>query len=289
VYRTAHISFVGAPVTKRPRRLFQYSRSHAASEPTEPIAPFIEWVFKSANLDSSMYRPASLNRRLKACLRRLRVPSPESARKLIEAQPELLNPALDTLLLGVSEFFRDPAVFETLRETIVPELLQRNEHLRIASFGVSEGHELYSLAMLLAEAGALHRCDLTGIDVRPDAIARAQQGSYNERDLGGVSSTLLHKYFEPNGGRWTVNSNVRDRVQWKVGNVLQLDEVSQYEIILFRNVALYLTPAHVFCAWSLLFGQLKENGVLVCGKADHPPASLPLSRVAPCIYQKHAA
>jgi chemotaxis methyl-accepting protein methylase len=210
----------------------------------------------------------------------------ESAQKLIETRPELLNEALDTFLLGVSEFFRDPAVFDVLKKLVLPELLKRNERLRIVSFGVSDGHELYSLAILLAEADALERSELTGVDIRPEAIERARLGRYSARDVAGVSSTLLEKYFESAASCWTVNTRLRDKVKWRCGSVLQLDDMLPYDIIFFRNLALYLTPARVACAWSLLSGQLKPNGVLVCGKADKPPATLPLIRVVPCIYRK---
>ena len=289
--RTAYISFSGVPVPKRKPRASTASASafRAAAESSEPIAPFIEWVFQRSNLDASIYRPSSLNRRQNACLRRLRASSSEVAQKLIESRPELLNTALDVLLLGVSDFFRDTAVFEQLRQTILPGLLQRAERLSVCSVGVSEGHELYSVAMMLAEAGALERSELLGIDCRPYAIARARTGWYTERDIAGVSDELRSRYFERKRDGWVVNIELRERIQWSVKNVLNLDRIEQYDMILFRNLALYLAPTVAHCAWSRVCGELKSDGMLVCGKADKPPASLSLMRVSPCIYKKLCA
>jgi chemotaxis protein methyltransferase CheR len=285
---TAHISFSGVPVPKR--ILHTRTKPTVAFRPKEeldePIAPFIMWVLQQSGLVASIYRPSSLNRRLNACLRRLRASSAEAAQKLIESRPELLNVTLDVLLLGVSEFFRDAVVFEQLRKTIVPQLLQQSEHLRILSVGVSEGHELYSVAMLLAEADALHKCELHGVDCRPYAIARAKTGLFSERDIAGVSEPLRSRYFEKTRHRWLVNTTLRERIQFSVKNVLNLDGNDQYDMILFRNVALYLVPTITHCAWTLLWQRLKSNGMLICGKADNPPASLPLMRVSTCIYKK---
>jgi chemotaxis methyl-accepting protein methylase len=145
---------------------------------------------------------------------------------------------------------------------------------------------LYSIAILLAETGALERCHLLGIDCRPEAIERARAGWFSEHDMSGVSKNLRNRYFDYEGDRWRAKKELRERMHWKVENVLNLDAGFQNDIILFRNLVLYLTASHAECAWSRLYGQLKLEGVLVCGKADKPPASLPLMRIASCIYQK---
>ncbi len=287
--QTAHISFTGVPVPKRlPYRRSVKSLGAAArrDEEGEPISPFIWWVFERAKLNSSVYRPTCLNRRLNACLRRLRAATPDAAKRIIESRPELRNAALDTLLLGVSEFFRDPEVFQNLRDQVLPRMLERGGRLRILSMGVSEGHELYSIAILLAEMGVLERCELIGMDCRPEAIRRAGQGRFNDGDIEGVDDSLRERYFSSEENWWVVKESVRQAIQWSVGNVLSLDGFAPRDIIFFRNVALYLTARHAECAWSALYGRLKPNGMLVAGNADKPPASLKLIRVARCIYEK---
>lgn len=289
VHDTAHISFVGAPLPKRRvnRRIATpITTVRRCEESGETILPVIAWVFERANLDSSIYRPSCLNRRQNACLRRLRVSTPEAAQKLLEARPELLDAALDTLLLGVSDFFRDGEVFSCLREKILPTMFERSARIRILSIGVSEGYELYSMAMLLSEMNALDRVELVGMDCRPEAIRHAREGWFGEQHMRGVSEELRTRYFLADGKGWVAVDQLRNAIEWKVGNVLNLDGIAQSEIIFFRNLAIYLTAHHADCAWSALFENLSPNGMLVCGKADKPPASLQLVRVAPCIYEK---
>lgn len=289
MHRTAHISFTGVPVSKRVPKRVTPDASHpplAVAEQSEPVAPFIAWVFEQAKLNASIYRPNSLNRRLNACLRRLRAITPDGAQKIIERQPELLNAAVEALLLGVSEFFRDRLVFDEIRNTILPELANTSGTLNICSVGCSEGHELYSMAILLDEAGLLDRSQLIGIDCRPEAIVKAQLGHFSKRDVEGVPHDLRQTYFESSESNWTVSGRLRQRMHWQVGDALSLDGVYEKHIILFRNVALYLTPNYAACAWNHLSGQLKAGGVLICGKADKPPAALPLTRIAACVYKK---
>lgn len=289
MHHTAHISFVGAPIPVRrsPRRVVKSTGAIPRREDSdEVVSPFISWVFERAMLDPSVYRPSCLNRRLNACLRRLRAPSIEAAQKLLESRPDLLDSALDTLLLGVSEFFRDPDVFRCFREKVLPVMFERSAGIRILSIGVSEGQELYSVAMLLAEMNALDRVQLVGMDCRPEAIRYARVGWFSDREMGGVGEELRNRYFSQGGKGWSIKENIRSQIRWNVGNVLNLDGVAQSDIIFFRNVAIYLTVRHADCAWSALFGNLSSNGMLVCGKADNPPASLHLARVAPCIYEK---
>lgn len=289
MHHTAHISFVGAPIlSRRPQRKIvnPVSAPTRRLDSAEPVSPFIAWVFGRLDLDSSVYRSSCLNRRLNACLRRLRVTNPEAGQKLLESRPELLHAALDCLLLGVSDFFRDAEVFTCLREKVLPPMFERSGRIRILSIGVSEGHELYSIAMLLGEMNVLDRVELVGIDCRPEAIRHARAGWFSERDLGSVSEELRGRYFTPAQKGWTAKDNIRSSIHWSVGNVLNLDAVSQSDIIFFRNLAIYLTAHHADCAWSGLFGKLSPNGMFVCGQADKPPASLRLTRIAPCIYEK---
>src|SRR5690606_25230318 len=116
--------------------------------------------------------------RLPACLRSLRAPTVEEGRRVLSGRPELLEEALDVLLLGVTQFFRDPTVFACLRDRVLPELVRDGGRIRVWSAACSEGQELYSVALLLHGCRALERSELLGTDLRASAIARAQAGTY---------------------------------------------------------------------------------------------------------------
>src|SRR5262249_62227868 len=112
---------------------------------------------RPAGLAPRHYRTETLHRRLPACLRAVRARSLAHARRLLEDQPSLVATALGTLIIGVTSFFRDPGVFEQLRTQVLPGLLRGPGGLRVWCCGCSDGPEVYSLAVLLAECGRLSR------------------------------------------------------------------------------------------------------------------------------------
>ena len=162
---------------------FSRRRRSTPRLPDEPASGFVGWVLDRAGLDASLYRHRPLLRRLPACLRTLGVRSPAEARKLLENRPDLLPAAIGSLLIGVTEFFRDAAVFEGIRTEVMPALAARGGQLRIWSAGCSSGEELYSVAILLAEAGLLARSFLLGTDCRIEAIRQARSALYNAAAL----------------------------------------------------------------------------------------------------------
>ena len=236
------------------------------------------------------YRATSLDRRISALLRKFRVPSVAAFQAHLEQRPDLVPHALDTLLIGVTQFFRDLPVFEYLRRIAIPELLQSRRTLHVFAVGVSSGQELYSLAILLAEAGVLAQSRLVGIDCRSSAIAEARRGWFGARSLQDVNEHERDRYFERSDVGWCVRSELRDRIEWREADALCLaPEPNPSDLVLFRNVAIYLRPAESAVLWQSLCAQLSTGGYLVAGKAEKPHPSLPLTRVVPCVFKKSGA
>lgn len=296
----AHISFTGAEPAPRSRRLFGGMRPGAgggekaamvataagAEREEPPLDPFMAWMLARAGLNPAAYRAGAMQRRVGACLRRLRVSSPQCAHALVERNPHLLPVVLNTALIGVSEFFRDRPVFDYMAERVLPELLAARPRLRVCSVGVSGGQELYSVAMLLAEANALGEAELVGIDCRAEALRDAQRGLYDEDDMTAIDETRRGNFFFEKDGRWAISPVIKERIRWRQEDLFTVAMGEPCELILFRNVAIYFDERHGAEAWSRLFGQLAPGGFIVTGKAERPPANLPLVRVAHSVYQK---
>lgn len=246
----------------------------------------VQWLFERAGLELSDYRPETLRRRLSSCLRALRANSLEQVCTLVERQPDLLRLAISTLVIGVTSFFRDPQVFLALQQTGLSEVISRSSNPRIWSVGCSEGAELYSVAMLLAERDALQRCTLLGTDCRADAILRARAGGYNSAALKGVPGELIQRYFRPEGSQWQIHPFLGSTAQWRQGNALRTSEPGSWDIILCRNLAIYLQPAAAGHLWERLSRDLRLGGLLITGKAERPYGAQGLRCVAPCIYQR---
>lgn len=253
---------------------------------TGPGEIFVRWLLTEAGLNADIYRSASLERRTAACLRAIGVASTGAARDLIRNHPDRLPIAVTTLLIGVTDFFRDPIVFDGLRLTVLPELSNRPGPLRIWSAACSSGPELYSLAILLAEAGLLDRSFLLGTDCRTDAIAVAQRGTYTEAQVRSLPARIRTDYFESDEEGWRVAGRLRERVHWHVSDLWSGAEAGPWDIIVWRNAAIYLKPAPVARMISALVAALRVGGFLVLGKAERPPDDAGVVPVSACTYRK---
>lgn len=252
------------------------------------LSPLANWALERAGLDSKAYRTVALNRRVPSCLRALRATSESEALAKLERRPEQLALVIELLLIGVSEFFRDPPVFKLLEDQVLPNLQRKRDSLRVCSAGCSRGQELYSVAMLLEEHGALRRSHLLGLDCRPGAVTAAQGGRFAAAELEGVNERRLEKHFVKEGATYRIANRLRDGTQWRVENLLRSDRMEEggWDLVLFRNVGIYLEMEEVNRLWKQWVRWLRAGGVLVTGKAERPPAGLPLVRKGSCIYEK---
>jgi chemotaxis methyl-accepting protein methylase len=284
----SYIRFEGKKPT-RPK--FDFARatggplpSAAAPAAESRLDDFAAWVLSRAGLDATAYRAPPLERRLPACLRALKVPSTEAARAVLERKPRLVPKLINFLLNGTTEFFREPGVFDAIRAQVLPVLAGRNPRLRIWSAACSNGAELYSMAILLSEAGLLEQSRLLGTDCRRDAIEQARSGLYDATMLRLVRSPIRDKYFEPCGQLWRPVRALRRHVQWKVADLLGGGELGPWDMILWRNTAIYLHARPVSTIWRRLVSALAPQGVVITGKVERPPADVALARLARCIY-----
>lgn len=246
----------------------------------------LRWLFHRAGLNLSAYRLETLKRRFPSCLRALHADSVGRVYSIIERQPELLHTAVSALVIGVTSFFRDPQVFSALQQHALGEVMARSSKPRIWSVGCSDGAELYSVAMLLADRGAVPRCTLLGTDCRSDAILKARSGRYADVALKSVPAEFLSRYFGLREGMWEIHPFLRSATQWRVGDALSTCEPGTWDLILCRNMAIYLQPAAAGLLWERLGGSLRPGGLLVTGKAERPYGAAGLRAVAPCIYQR---
>jgi chemotaxis protein methyltransferase CheR len=244
------------------------------------------WLFAQAGLNLDDYRNETVKRRMAACLRALRVASPADIPAAVRRNPQLLNIAISALTIGVTAFFRDPPVFAALADSVLPDLLARSPSPRIWSIGCSDGAELYSIAILLAERGAVHRCTLLGTDCRADALAAARQGRFEPTAIKGIPMDFLGRHFTFDGTSWHVHPFLRTIPQWRRASALSIREPGAWDLILCRNMAIYMQPSAAARLWAGLEQCVRPGGALVLGKAERPLGAPCLSAIAPCIYRR---
>lgn len=244
------------------------------------------WILSRCGLDPDAYRLETTGRRVPACLRRLRVSTSVEAQELLINFPVLLPVALGTVLIGVSSFFREPTIFALLEQELRTAEANGLRRARVFSGGVSTGQELYSIAILLDELGLLEQSELLGVDCRPNAITHAQQGTYDEAELLALTPSQRDRYFPLQNGARTACERLKSRMRWECADLLTYEDIGPRDLILFRNVAIYLRPEALEPIWTRLSQHLVLNGILVTGKGEQPLPSLPLLRTAPSIYRR---
>jgi chemotaxis protein methyltransferase CheR len=289
--RFRHVLFRGAnPLPRameRPGAAPRPARAAAMPCPesgADPATLFLRRILMQAGLNPLLYRTPPLVRRLPACLRALRVDTCAAAERLLAAKPALISHALESLLIGTTELFRDPAVFTQLEEDVLPKLLQRPARPRVWSAGCSEGAELHSVALLLAKLGGLKGSHLLGSDCRRDAIERAMRGVYPPGDR--EFPVAAGRYWEGLAdGRIAISPEIRQKLEWEQVDLLAPRAPGTWDLILCRNLAIYLEPIAAATLWSRLAEALAPGGFLIAGKAEKPRLSC-LRRIAPSIYCK---
>ena len=260
----------------------------AAAKPelTEEEQAFLRSLFACAGLDANAYRSESLRRRLHACLRALRALSILEARRALAANPALVPVAINAMVIGVSSFFRDTAVYDEIAFNVLPSLFRTHRPARVWSVGCSEGQELYSTAILLAELGLLDGCYLLGTDCRSEAIHRARDGYYDAAALRSVPRAWVEKYFHRQTDRWRIVSSLRTAVQWRTADVTRVQEPGVWDLILCRNMAMYMRPETSGKLWEMFERALRPGGYLILGKAERPANARRLSLVGPCLFRR---
>ncbi len=256
------------------------------TEHADAFAGFFASLLQRSGLCADHYCARAMTRRTAACLRKLGAATVEEGLQKIQNRPELADAALSTVLLGVTDFFRDRAVFDAVRFTVLPQLLEQHWRLRIWSAACSEGQELYSIAMLLAEEGRLKQCELIGTDCRRDAIRQAQSGVFSSETVARLARHWRQNFFTEGPISARLDPLLVQSAQWKTADLFRTVEPGPWHLILWRNMAIYLEPVAAENIWRRLYGELLPGGYVVAGKADHPPTGLPLTRVATCIYRK---
>ena len=189
--------------------------------------------------------------------------------------------------IGETFFFRDAAQFAALRESILPRLIRRRaaeRRLRVWSAGCSTGAEAYSVAILLRRllgtARADWAIDILGTDISAAAIAAARAARFSPWALRGMAAAERDRDFLPlEGGRaWQLRPEHRAHVRFERGNLLALLDgapppgLGEHDLILCRNVLIYLDRARVPAVVRALGERLAPDGWMLLGHSEPDPS-----------------
>ena len=225
--------------------------------------------------DFGLYKHGTLERRVE---RRMALAGVKTAGKYLEL---LLRDANERdqlsrdLLINVTGFFRDAAVFDFLAKSVIPDLVgdhPLDRPLRIWVAGCSSGEETYSLAMLFREQIDASKRDLKlqifASDVDPDAVASAREGLYPASIEADVSPERLGRFFSKEDHNYRISAELRSSAVFAVHDVLADPPFARLDFVSCRNLLIYLLPEAQAKVISIIHFALREGGLLLVGEAE---------------------
>jgi two-component system, chemotaxis family, CheB/CheR fusion protein len=242
----------------------------------EHILTNIFTLLKTAKgLDFSGYKPATLKRRMLRRMALHNLDRLEDYGDYLQTEPQEVDELYRDLLINVTSFFRDPFVFTALKSKVFPAIIQSKDpgsSLRIWIAGCSTGEEVYSLAICLLEYLAEQNIRLPiqifATDISEVAIDRARLGIYKPGQINGISAERLSRFFVEVEDGYQIGKSVRELCIFAKQNLIADPPFSQLDLIICRNVLIYLGAELQKRLMPIFHYALKPNGCLILGTAE---------------------
>jgi two-component system CheB/CheR fusion protein len=227
--------------------------------------------------DFSLYKRSTLQRRIERRMGVHQLDRMAAYVRYLQENPQELDLLFKELLIGVTRFFRDPAVWEHLREEVLPALLAdraSGQTLRAWVPGCSTGEEAYSLAMVLKEAvesqkpKRLLAIQVFATDLNGDAIDKARQGFFPDNISADVSPERLGRFFVKEEHGYRARKELREMVVFAQQNLIMDPPFTRLDILSCRNVLIYLGPEMQTKLVPLFHYGLNPGGILFLGGAE---------------------
>jgi two-component system, chemotaxis family, CheB/CheR fusion protein len=227
--------------------------------------------------DFSLYKKTTVYRRIERRMGIHQIDRIALYVRYLRENPQEVELLFKELLIGVTSFFRDPAAWEQLQAEVIPECLSARPAggvLRAWSAGCSTGEEAYSLAIAFKEALEQVKPEenftlqIFATDLDRDAIDKARQGVYPANIAADVSPERLHRFFTKEGNGYRVGKEIREMVTFATQNVIMDPPFTRLDILICRNLLIYLTPELQKKLLPLFHYSLNPGGILFLGSAE---------------------
>lgn len=235
----------------------------------------IEAIYLKYHYDFRHYAGASLKRRLKVALQQLRCDTVSQLQDRLLRDASILPVLLDFLTVQVSEMFRDPSYYRTLRERVMP-VLSTYPSLKVWVAGCSSGEEVYSLAILLQEEDLLERTLIYATDINPHALEAAEMGIYDLSRIPGFTENhrlsgatcSLSDYYTAAYGRAVFDKALRKNIVFSDYSLATDNVFAEVHLVSCRNVLIYFDRQLQDRALGLFNEALVRRGFLGIGTKE---------------------
>jgi chemotaxis protein methyltransferase CheR len=235
----------------------------------------LQAIFAKYGFDFKGYSRASIKRRIKHRLSLSGLESISEMQRKVLYEPEFFGMLLQDLSINVTEMFRDPTFYRALREKILPELKDL-PHIKIWHAGCATGEEVYSMAIILKEAGLYQKCRIFGTDISEAVLKKAKEGIYqidrlktytdNYRAAGGCES--FANYYSAKYDLVMLDKSLKEHILFSNHNLVTDSAFGEMTIIVCRNVLIYFNRDLQDRVIRLFRESLTDKGFLCLGAKE---------------------
>ena len=234
-------------------------------------------ILLEKGLDFSHYKLPFLVRRISRRLQFNNLSNVDDYLKMLQHHHSEYQKLIEDLVIQVSEFFRDPLVFEYLDQVIIPQIIETaakkdNKTIKIWCPGCAYGEEVLSVVILFLEhlGPDFKKANLIiyGTDISDNALKIARSNHFSEKQLMNLSPLLKEKYFVPTKKGYKIIPEVRQRVKLGHHDLVMDPPIVKTQLLLCRNVCIYWDRELQEQVFDKFTHALEEGGYLVLGKAE---------------------
>ena len=276
------VDFSGTPAQIAAELMFlgkhpYYATDRSVSAPArDGLARILLLIRSTYGHDLGYYKPATIERRLDRRMALHKIDAVEDYARLVQSNAQELRALYKDMLIGVTNFFRDPETFEALRTVVLPQIAERKKgaaSIRVWVPACSTGEEAYSIAIALLEAleerGQETRLQIFATDVDDDSILTARRGRYPENIALDVQPERLRRFFvREDNGTYCVARHVRDVVVFSTHDVAKDPPFSRLDLVSCRNLLIYFQPVMQKKVLRIFHYSLNPNGFLLLGTSE---------------------
>jgi two-component system, chemotaxis family, CheB/CheR fusion protein len=242
----------------------------------DELRGLLERIHERSGIDFGSYKPATIQRRLHGRMTATSRSTLAEYAAYLETNPEEFARLVNSLLIKVTEFFRDPKLFQYLRDHVLPELIAEarrdQRELRLWSAGCSTGEEAYSLAIVVAEALGEDlpwpEVRIFATDIDRQAIAFARRGVYPPAVLKGLPAGARDRYFVKSDGGYEVAKRLRALMVFGEHDLGERAPFPRIDLLLCRNVLIYFAAPMQRVALETFAFSLRPGGRLALGTSE---------------------
>jgi two-component system CheB/CheR fusion protein len=245
-----------------------------ADEDAAAVRRFLDKLKAEHRFDLHDYKSASFVRRIRARMAQVHAPDFDTYGRMLDTDEGEATALLNTILINVTGFLRDPAAWTALADEVMPALAAHavaSGSLRIWSAGCSTGEEPYSLAMLLAEhAPQVLQTDVKiyATDVDAEALTTARQGLYRLEQLKDLPEGFLGRYFSREGHVYRFRRDLRRLCVFGRHNLVDDPPLAHIDLLVCRNVLIYFKTDLQERLLPRFHYAIREDGFLFLGKSE---------------------